>query len=491
MAQSALRGLVSGLMQGGPAPSGMASAQTAIQNAAQRPQSSADMLGGLSQFTSLDTPQDMSLGATAADIALGFAPGIGTAQGIRDFERARRDDDMLGMALGGLSAIPLAGGIVKAGRGIGRAAEGALDISQAARLAPDAVEDSFTAYHGTPFVFGPSQRVRDVESGREYVSDPEMASRIMNLKPGQYEVLGENPLGMFDLNRIGTGEGAQAYGIGAYLGGVADTGRDYRTTLLRRSGIEDIPMIGKQPISDFYSSIENKASRLPPNQARNEYDKLEVLEQLMIDGDILSINQRKENFTPEAYAWFEKNVAPKFSRPGALYEVQVNAPQERFLDWDAPVTSQNPEVLQALQKAGIYSPELEQRVALLQNEKELLAKDRDPVTNMMRNERRWHDISKEIEDIRRKQPSNMTGQQAYYMAAPNATSQAEASQALLQRGIPGIRYLDQQSRAAGEGSRNFVIFDPKMIDITKQYGIAGAAVGLSALRQLMPQQEQE
>ena len=49
MAQSALRAL----MQGGPAPAGMASAQTAIQNAAQRPQPQpmgqqmADVLGGV------------------------------------------------------------------------------------------------------------------------------------------------------------------------------------------------------------------------------------------------------------------------------------------------------------------------------------------------------------------------------------------------------------------------------------------------------------
>ena len=177
MAQSALRAL----MQGGPAPAGMASAQTAIQNAAQRPQSRADLLGGLSQFTSLDTPQDMSLGATAADIALGFAPGIGTAQGIRDFERARRDDDMLGMALGGLSAIPVAGGIIKAGRGIGRAAEGAMDMSQAARMqrAQDMGFEPTTYYHGTsadfdsfdPSMADPSRR------GSVFISDnPAVAS---------------------------------------------------------------------------------------------------------------------------------------------------------------------------------------------------------------------------------------------------------------------------------------------------------------------------
>ena len=91
----------------------------------------------LRQFVSLDTPQDMSLGATVADMLMGFAPGIGTAQGIRDFERARRDDDTLGMVLGGVGAIPFAGGVVKAARTVGKAskaAEDALDMSQAARM---------------------------------------------------------------------------------------------------------------------------------------------------------------------------------------------------------------------------------------------------------------------------------------------------------------------------------------------------------------------
>jgi hypothetical protein len=40
-----------------------------------------------------------------------------------------------------------------------------------------------------------------------------------------------------------------------------------------------------------------------------------------------------------------------------------------------------------------------------------------------------------------------------------------ASQALGKLGIPGIRYLDQGSRGAGDGTRNFVIFDDKLIDI--------------------------
>ena len=47
-------------------------------------------------------------------------------------------------------------------------------------------------------------------------------------------------------------------------------------------------------------------------------------------------------------------------------------------------------------------------------------------------------------------------------------------------GIPGIKYLDQGSRAAGDGSRNYVVFDDKLIDILRKYGIVGGAgLGLS------------
>lgn len=59
MAQSALRALAQKLMQGGPAPSDMASYQTAIQNDANRPQPRpmgqqvADVLGGVVSQTGL------------------------------------------------------------------------------------------------------------------------------------------------------------------------------------------------------------------------------------------------------------------------------------------------------------------------------------------------------------------------------------------------------------------------------------------------------
>jgi hypothetical protein len=66
------------------------------------------------KFVSLDTPQDSDLGDMAADIGAGFLPGIGTALSARDFERARREDDKLGMVLSGLGALPVVGGVTRA-----------------------------------------------------------------------------------------------------------------------------------------------------------------------------------------------------------------------------------------------------------------------------------------------------------------------------------------------------------------------------------------
>lgn len=65
------------------------------------------------KFGSLDN-QDMTIGETAADIGLGFVPGIGQAQAARDFERSRRGNDYLGMGLSAAGMIPVVGGVPKA-----------------------------------------------------------------------------------------------------------------------------------------------------------------------------------------------------------------------------------------------------------------------------------------------------------------------------------------------------------------------------------------
>ena len=67
----------------------------------------------LESAMSLDQPKDQDVGDIAADIALGFTP-LQYPQAARDFERARRESDPIGMGLASLAAIPVVGGVSKA-----------------------------------------------------------------------------------------------------------------------------------------------------------------------------------------------------------------------------------------------------------------------------------------------------------------------------------------------------------------------------------------
>jgi len=62
-------------------------------------------------FTALDNTEEADLIDLGVDIGAGFIPGVGQALSARDFERARREGDVLGMGLSTLGMVPVVGGI--------------------------------------------------------------------------------------------------------------------------------------------------------------------------------------------------------------------------------------------------------------------------------------------------------------------------------------------------------------------------------------------
>lgn len=175
MAQSALRSLTQQLMQSGPSPSGMASYQTAIQNAANRPQPKpmgqqmADVLGGV------------ALPLSAVPI-VGDIAGLGADAAMYANYPEERTLGNTAMTLAGIvPGIPGAAA-VKAG----------LDMSQAARMqrAADEGFDERVFYHG-----GASD-IDEFRSGRRgnyFSDDPNIANiYAMNAErrwPGQNTAL--------------------------------------------------------------------------------------------------------------------------------------------------------------------------------------------------------------------------------------------------------------------------------------------------------------
>lgn len=119
--------------------------------------------------------------------------------------------------------------------------------------------------------------------------------------------------------------------------------------------------------------------------------------------------------------------APK----GHMYEVNINARPEQFLDWDRPLAQQGSPA-----NEGVNSI-----IRLTGRERETL-----PTRSV------------------------------YEMLG----SPQEASSRLREAGIPGIKYFDAGSRDAGEGTRNYVVFDDRLIDIMKKYGLPMMTAGAGA-----------
>ena len=94
------------------------------------------------KFVSLDTPEDADLADTAIDIGAGFLPVVGTAQAGRDFERARREGDKIGMALASVGAVPVVGGAANLANKVRKGKKVADKIADSAPSLREVIEKS-------------------------------------------------------------------------------------------------------------------------------------------------------------------------------------------------------------------------------------------------------------------------------------------------------------------------------------------------------------
>jgi hypothetical protein len=374
----------------------------------------------------------------------------------------------------------------------------------------------FDLFHGTPHEFRPSIRIEDMNNLKTYVqeADDPIAKGFLAQNPNDYRIVDENPIGMFDFNKMGSGEGAQAYGWGGYFTETPDIARGYRDGLLTRSSRSNNAAnpinlrIGRKPIEDLYSEISMGADRMPTAIAQKEYNKLAMLEDIMKEGDLLVIEQRAASGAYDAPTmdWFNKSIKPKFNREGALYQTRINADPETFLNLDLPIKEQT----QKVQSALGWTPEAKAEVKRVQkiNDENLekALKDEIPEYNEIP-----LPIPKGAPPLNRFGMEVVKGQ--YGDLPPEYTSKA-----LLEKGISGSKFLDAGSRGMGWeiklkikgqdyptepikarsrseadrivkeyqdkgfetdlnqiGTRNYVVFDDKLLSIVKKYGIAGAA----------------
>jgi hypothetical protein len=229
----------------------------------------------------------------------------------------------------------------------------------------------------------------------------------------------------FDLSKVGTGEGSQIYGRGLYFAEKEAVADSYRKTLsqaIPETPAREIALNAYSPRRGFNSAIEEiqeLKSEVKPRSKGAESRLKEYQEAL----DLLN----------------EWKKAGSVSSPGHTYEVNINAEPHQLLNWDKPL-SQHPQNIQ--------------------------------------------DAVKSLNVDLRHDPTGMDIVYDLKNQAPNRRSMRSideySSQKLKEAGIPGIQYLDKGSRATGTGSTNYAIFDDKLVDIIRKYGIAGVLGGAGA-----------
>jgi hypothetical protein len=222
----------------------------------------------------------------------------------------------------------------------------------------------------------------------------------------------------FSLDKIGTGEGAQAYGHGLYFAENEGVAKSYRDLLsgdtsnpVGRAAFRHGQFGGAANEFLFDDIADYAASQRRIGNETEAAAALEDLDLLQRAGDIVTDGQKT----------------------GRMYQVRINADPESFLDWDKPLSQQPQAARSAIESDPIFSTEMYSSAP----------------DNTMRN----------------------------LLRDPSTTSK------LREAGIPGIRYLDGNSRADGAGSSNYVVFDDSLIEIMKKYGLAGGVVGAGALSQ--------
>lgn len=267
----------------------------------------------------------------------------------------------------------------------------------------------------------------------------------------------------FSLDKIGTGEGAQAYGHGLYFADNEGVAKDYRN----RAGGTVQPSTG-------YNNIDRELAAVYGGDFAKFKEAIKAL----------------PDPSPQILAAIddiERKGVPQFKPNGRMYEVRINADPNDFLDWDKPLSQQSEKVRSAV--GGVLPPrpsELEYSLQLGPGYKGPSFKTREEAEAALKD---WSDGQGLGYSINEPSYGRLTGNQlfdALGIRHPGNQSlynidNPVVSQKLKEAGIPGIRYLDGNSRADGAGSSNYVVFDDSLIDILKKYGLTGAVLGAGAL----------
>ena len=318
------------------------------------------------------------------------------------------------------------------------------------------------------------------EPGKQYAKlRAQFATPAQVLEQRAYHGTPHRGIEKFSLQKMGSGEGAQVYGWGLYFAGNKEVGEYYRERLSGGRGMRRALRFG-----DFVASRPTTgAGTLDPDQqlAAMLYGRVdlgrsvaEVRAELADEAAAAQDPEDRRHYERllEAYDRMAAHGEPRVEEAGQLYGVDLPEDTD-LLDYDKPISDQPPGVLSALRRAGLIGD----MDSLIQRTEEInkLAEQMLPLSSKSddykRMEREFDALDTEVKALERElgPAQYLTGERLYRNLEKKLGSPRAASEALLEAGIPGMRYLDAGSRGGGDGTANFVIWDENLVDITRTY----------------------
>lgn len=242
-----------------------------------------------------------------------------------------------------------------------------------------------------------------------------------------------------DISKVGTGQGVQSFGQGLYSA--------------ENKGVRD----------EYWHEFAAKTGLVPGTP---EY--LAARMNYLREGDIPGAVSELENRLRTG------NIKGGGSIPGAIdilrsgdipgprtYEWNLRRNPEEYLDWDKPLREQPQHVQDAITRIAGQNPEIATRI--------------EQVTSPRWGFGQGSDV---YSAIGRGIAGGVKGGAEHGLIRDRM-----ASERLRSEGIPGIKYLDQGSRAASTGTSNYVSFNPADIDVLRKFGWAGLApLGLGLMQ---------
>jgi hypothetical protein len=271
--------------------------------------------------------------------------------------------------------------------------------------------------------------------------------------------------GEFSDEFMGSGEGAQAFGWGHYVAqrkGVAEAYKPETDNIpkygdLSLRGQPNLPDISPEAEYHVYGALMDNLASARHIETGDTIGWVRAAGQRL--EDLATRYEREgepfESIEPidEARSWIADNWRDlQIERSeGHILHVNVKPEEHEFLDYDTPMTQ--------------WEPSVEKKYVNLMGEIMRV----DPSRLVFPRDPTGGEAYRSLQNLLG--PTQLVPDRLKGLFRAEASNAEKASKALHDAGIPGLKFLDQRSRAGlTEPTRNFVVFDPSNIEIMSRDG---------------------